>query len=181
MKIVVCTPLNSLTKDLQTFGEGISYLKKLGHNVTVDFEIKEKNPYKKIEKAIKDTDIVLTEISNADSKVGFEIARAIDEKKIVIALHNSSKINLPFIEESVSKSVITAQYDKKNITEVLDKAVNEAKSKLDTKFILIISPEIDRYLDWAAQTKRMHKAQIVRNSIEEVIRKDKDYKNYLAG
>lgn len=187
MKILVSTPDNSSSKDLASFFEGVSYLKRLGHNVTIDTDLKgkdEKEFFKKMEKAIKDTDIVLTEATNSDTKTGFEIARSLDEKKIVIVLEEEGKTkqSSAWIHTNNSKNLIFQKYSKKNnIQEIIDRALNAAKGQLDTKFILIISSEIDRYLDWAASTKRMHKAQIVRNAVEVMMKKDKEYKNYLAG
>jgi len=183
MKIVVSIPNDQRTK-LSTFLEGISNLKKLGHNVfeTYDHESKSFKDFDKIDKAIKDTDILISEVTEADSKVGYEIARALDEKKVVIALEeegNTSK--LPIIHDNNSRTLIHIKYSDDKVSESLNKALKEAESKLDSKFILIISPEIDRYLEWAGQTRRMHKAQIVRTAVEQMIKKDKDYKTYIQG
>lgn len=189
MKIYISLPTNFNSKDLSTFLEGVSHLKKLGHNV-VDLSDKELKTsehatelFKNAEKAIKDTDIVIAEVSKSDSKVGFEIARAFSEKKFVIALEledGKETVN-PVIHGNKSKSLIHKRYHAKNIIEVIEDSVKEAASKLDSKFILIISPEIDRYMVWAAQTKRMHKAQVVRSALEQMIKKDTDYRNYLQG
>jgi hypothetical protein len=59
--------------------------------------------------------------------------------------------------------------------------MKEASSRLDSKFILIISPEMDRYLNWASKVKRTHKAQVVRAALEVMIKKDKEYKDYIQG
>src|SRR5260221_8298707 len=170
MKIYVSLPLNFDEKDLKAFLEGVAHLKKLGHNVLEHSTGKIENKdhaarvFSNSEKAIKDTDIVIAEVSNSDSKVGFEIARAFNEKKFVIALENEDstgdKIN-PIIHGNKTKSLIHKKYRSNDIIAVIESSLKEAASKLDSKFILIISPEIDRYLDWASQTKRMHKAQIV--------------------
>ncbi len=186
MKIYVSLPLNYNTNDFKSFTNAVSVLKRLGHNVVDSSEIKSKDATKLFnssEKAIKDTDVVIAEVSKSDSKVGYEIARAFSEKKIVIALESDkgkSETN-PIIHGNKSRSLVYKKYSDKNAEDVVQKALKEAASKLDSKFILIISPEIDRYLDWASQNKRMHKAQIVRNALETIIKKDKDYRNYIQG
>lgn len=181
MKIFVSIAQNKTEKELKDFFEGIEYLKKQGHNIVINKDINPSQYYKKAERQLKDTDIVIAEVTEADGKVGYEVARAISEKKMVIALKNSAKksVEIEALHNS-SRSLLYYEYDKHNIEDVIITATDEAKSKLDTKFILIISAEIDRYLEWASQNKRMHKAQIVRDAIESVIGKDKDYKKYLA-
>jgi len=153
--------------------DGIDYLKKIGHNVNVSSKLSEKN-----DKLIKDCDLLIIEVSELTFKQGFEIARALDEKKVVIAMEEESVSTSTDLPEN--KSFILKKYNQKNIISVLEKAIKEAENKLDSKFILIISPEIDRYLEWAGQNKRMHKAQIVRNAVEQVMKKDKEYNEYLG-
>lgn len=181
MKIVVSLPEEFKREDLSIFLEGVSYLKKLGHNVFETLKnVKEKNEFPKIDRSIKDSDILIAEISSADLKVGFEIARALDEKKVVILFSSENTSHKSsYIFKGGDKNLLRATYNSKNIISVTDSKFKEAAGKLDSKFILIISPEIDRYLDWAGQTKRLHKAQIVRTAIEQMIKKDKDYKTYL--
>jgi len=188
MKIVVSVPFNEPEK-LGAFLEGVSYLKKLGHNVYETYDLNKKTSqsdaskkFEKTDKAIKDADILIAEISDADSKVGYEIARALDEKKVVITLEDEkSKNTYPNLHGNKARTLMMKKYREDNIIDVINKALKEASSKLDSKFILIISPEIDRYLEWSAQTKRMHKAQIVRNAVEQQMKKDKEYKTYLQG
>jgi nucleoside 2-deoxyribosyltransferase len=187
MKIYVSLPLDFEEKDMKAFMEGVSHLKKLGHNVvdTTGHNAKSKENAEKLfshsDKSLKDTDIVIAEVSKSDSKVGYEIAKAFNEKKFVIALENENavdKVN-PIVHGNTSKNLMHTKYHKDNITAIIEESVKEAAKRLDSKFILIISPEIDRYLDWSSTTKRMHKAQIVRNALEQMMKKDKDYKNYL--
>lgn len=164
----------SLTNlSLGNLKDATEHLKRLGHNVSVSDKISEKN-----DKLIKDCDLLVIDISDLSYRQGFEIARAIDEKKVVIALELDSSNNSKDLPKN--KSLIVKKYSKENASTVLEKAIKEAESKLDSKFILIISPEIDRYLEWAAQNKRMHKAQLVRNAVEQQMKKDKEYREYLG-
>lgn len=47
------------------------------------------------------------------------------------------------------------------------------------KFILIISAEIDKYIAWASEERKLHKAQVVRMAIEDTMAKDLDYQRWL--
>ncbi len=137
--------------------------------------------FKRNTKKIKDSDIVVAEVSVSDSGVGYEIAYAISLHKPVLALYNEEAIEptAPPIQVGRQKLLTFAKYNRKNIGDVLKKFFKEVKNYLDTKFILIISPEIDRYLEWAAEYRRLHKAQIVRNALEKIMKNDKEYKKYL--
>jgi hypothetical protein len=189
MKIVVSVPQDQNDKNSKSFFEGIKALKKQGHNIIetkVDLKNKKaadiSKSFTQIDKYIKDTDILLADITEADTKVGFEIARAIDEKKVVVVLENDkSKVSTLVIHGNQNRQVVTAKYNAKNIDSVIQDAVKEASSRLDSKFILIISPEMDRYLNWASKVKRTHKAQVVRAALEALMKKDKEYKEYIQG
>lgn len=136
--------------------------------------------YSEATKKIKKSDVVIAEASYFLSPgLGFELGFALHEKKPVLVLVNkkSDVVMSEVIEGNPSRYF---SYEKYNSTEDLEKKVKDflkdAKEKLDTKFILIISPEIDRYLEWASDFKRMHKAQIVRNAVEKDMEDDKEYK-----
>lgn len=184
MKILIAIPTNQSSKDFDIFNDGIKLLKKIGHNISDTSSISknekelEKN-FSKTDKLIKETDILIAEVSQADSKVGYEIARALDEKKVVIAFESDkSKQTLPIIHGNNTKQLIVKKYSKNNIERVIEESLKEAEGRLDSKFILIISPEMDRYLNWASKAKRTHKAQIVRAAVEQMMKKDKEYREY---
>lgn len=190
MKILILNNQSVKDKEISTFVKGVEHLRKLGHNIKKDSDLVKnvnavdglKKLQSKLEKSIREADIIITEVTNPDAKVGFDIAKALSEKKIVVALQKENNKNqFAAIHGNKQRSLLLKVYNEKNVEEVIEKAVEEAKGKLDTKFILIISPEIDRYLDWSSQTKRMHKAQIVRNAVEKEMGKDKEYKTFLKG
>lgn len=182
-------------KDLKAnYKKIIDTLKSMGHEVLQygsdhlsptelvnrsDDEIE--NAYKMLDKLMKQADAVVTEISLPSVGIGYEISEAISQKKPVLAL-TYSKANfqpLATIEGNKSKFIRYVRYDKEDIEGSLKKFIDNSRDIIDTKFILIISPEIDKYLEWTATERRMHKAQVVREAIEDMMNKDKDYKNFL--
>lgn len=139
--------------------------------------------YSEANKRIKNCDVVITETSYSPSPgLGFELGLALHERKPVLVLmsEDSNIILSEVIEGHPPRYLTSEKYgEKKNLEKIIQAFTKEAKQKLDTKFILIIPSEIDRYLEWAAKEKRMHKAQIVREAIEKTIEEDKEYHEYL--
>lgn len=173
----------------------IAVLKKQGHQVheygsyqldpkqlvhQSDEEIQEKS--KRLDKFLKNADIYIADISLPSIGIGYEISQAISLKKPVLALNFKKAKYQPLatIKGKKSKFLRYESYTEENIEEILKSFMAEAKRKIDTKFILIISPEIERYLEWTSEQKRMHKAQIVRNAIEETMNRDKEYKKHQS-
>lgn len=133
-------------------------------------------------KSIKEADVIVAEITKLTTGTGFLLSTAISQKKPVITLFNEESDAIPSTTikgSSNKKNMFYAEYNSKTVQPILEDFLSDVKNLLDTKFILIISPEIDRYLEWASENRRMHKAQIVRNAIEDIMEKDKEYQDYL--
>ena len=178
------------------YESGLKHIKSLGLNVldyvTTTLEdvhegvVSEESftqAAKQQSQSIKNSDIIISDITYSSGAVGFHIAMALAEKKYVLVLRKKNeeakRIPGPIIGHN-SKLLKFKEYS--NTTErnkAISDYINTTKKKLDSKFILIISAEIDRYLEWSSQENRMHKAQIVRDAIEKVMLKDKEYKAYL--
>jgi hypothetical protein len=130
----------------------------------------------------KKADIVIADINEESTGVGHDIEWSLINRKPVLVFFdkkNRDSVSI-IISKKEDKLLSKVSYEKENkLRESLKNFLNTAKQKLDTKFILIISPEIDQYLKWAADFKRMHKAQIVRNAVEKEMENDKDYQKYL--
>lgn len=139
--------------------------------------------YKQAEKSLKNSELVIANVTHHSNRVGYEIATALAERKPTLALYNEKEANsklLPPVSGNKCKYLKVSHYqDNSEVEKHVRDFIDFAKKQVDTKFILIISPEIDRYLDWAAGHRRMHKAQIVRNSIEDVMEKDSEYQEYI--
>jgi uncharacterized protein (DUF1786 family) len=137
--------------------------------------------YSTNQKLIKNSDFIVADITEYSSGVGYLIANALHEKKQALVLFNKSngEVFTNIIKSSAvkTKGLHYVEYKKEEeLDNIVKKYVQVVKQKLDTKFILIISPEIDKYLEWASDNRRMHKAQIVRDAVEEQMKKDKEWK-----
>jgi nucleoside 2-deoxyribosyltransferase len=139
-------------------------------------------------KLIKNSDFVVAEVSFFSGTTGYDISFALEEKKPIIVLYNlvdyrgdsRSIKTLPVtLKGNTSKYIIAREYDNKTLKRTLELAIKDAKDLADTKFILIIPPEIDRYLEWNVKVKGIAKAEITRQAVEEMMKKDKEYISYL--
>jgi 2'-deoxynucleoside 5'-phosphate N-hydrolase len=176
----------------QRYASIIEHLKSLRHEVLQystlsPQELMQKSDteiqaaHKRLSQYLRQADIYVAEITKASVGVGYEIAQALaDKKPVLVLIHDSEPYkSRATLMGNPSKLIKYTKYNDENLKSILESFVEEARGKIDTKFILIISPEIDKYLEWAAAERRQHKAQIVRNSIEEAMTKDKDYKDFL--
>ncbi|MBN2015429.1 hypothetical protein JW766_01215 [Candidatus Dojkabacteria bacterium] len=136
---------------------------------------------KKMVKQLNNADIVITENTYSVAAVGYDIATAINSRKpvLVLKLQDKSKPGPHPINVLRNRLLTYTEYTGQNLEDILKDFIENAHEMLDTKFILIISPEIDRYLEWAADNKRMHKAQIVRKAVEKEMDNDGLYKQHL--
>lgn len=138
--------------------------------------------YKNMMNAIKQCDVMIVDISSRSSGVGYEIGVAITEKKPILALFSGSKEahSSLSLASNPSKYMSVKNYGTdESLLKLTEAFIKDAQKKIDTKFILIISPQIDKYLEWVASERRKHKAQVVREALETQMAKDKEYLAFL--
>jgi len=170
-----------ISKTLENAGHKVDFVVIDEEEIATNFNL-DKN-YQKNINAIKKADFVIAEISSMTSGLFFIIASTLNEKKPVLALNNS-KSNSAHAKSMASYSLKNKlfaykEYTENTISQDVSAFLLDVKKIIDTKFILIISPEIDHYLEWASINRRMHKAQVVRRAVEQVMNEDKEYKKVL--
>jgi len=157
----------------------LSQLNRTPEQDQVDFE----GAYKKNIASIKNSDILVAEVTNLSSGIGFLISTALNLKKPVLALYfgpSHKQLSTTLKGSASNKLMFFREYDTDTYKDVITKFLQKVKSITDTKFILIISPDIDKYLEWASDYKRMHKAQLVREAVEAYMENDKDWAEFQA-
>lgn len=159
-----------------------SYLKFKLNNKNVFIEKPVPNPLAVDEimtnkRALVKADAVIFDISNGwdNEGLGYLLTTAMTERKKVLIVKEKGKDTPPPIGTLAHK----VYQDLESMTKIVDKFLDWVQSELDTKFILILPSEIDSYLVWASETRRQYKAQVVRDAIESIMWKDRDYKQYL--
>lgn len=137
------------------------------------------------QKRITRSDLIIGEMTYESTGLGYDIAQASLQNKPILILYDQkiSKLSNNPIFGNESNRIFIENYLLDNnqdiIKEVIQNFMFQAKRLLDSKFILIIPPEIERYLSWASNKKGIRKAEIVRDAMDNFIEKDKDYDNYL--
>jgi nucleoside 2-deoxyribosyltransferase len=195
--------LKNIAKNIDTLGHIMNLVEKNGHTLTkrtmlrghdTSSEEQEKKAskffeyidgatediYKSNTKKIKNCDLAIFESTYPAEGIGYEIGYAISQNKpVLILVDKTYKTFLAEIIEGIPSNIKQLSfYEKKeDIDEIFKSFVAKAKTVIDTKFILIISPEIDRYFEWAKKNKRLHKAQVVRDAMYRMMDEDKAWKD----
>lgn len=173
--------------------EATRYLESKGHQVNKErAALDDKKPqyseeelsqyHRNMINAIKQCDVMVVDISTKSSGLGYQIAVGLAERKPILTIHKGTKTTHTSLSlrSNPSKLMTFRNYETKDeLKGILDEFLKAAKDQIDTKFILIISPEIDKYLTWVSDERRMHKAQVVRNAVEDALNRDKEYKQFL--
>jgi len=130
-------------------------------------------------KKLSISEVVIAEDTFHSTDLGFDIATAAYLKRPILVLRHKDKLEGERNYSSKSqrlREIELIEYNEESLETEIKKFIQRAKSIVDTKFILIISPEIDKYLQWVSDNRRMHKAQIVRKAVEEKMVSDSEYK-----
>jgi hypothetical protein len=131
--------------------------------------------FKKTIETLKKADVVMMEVSGHSLSMGFLVSKSLDLCKPIIAFYK--KGTRPFFLSGIDDPRFKLmEYNEKNVCEVLDLAVEEAKKVIDVRFNFFVSPKILTYLDWVAQKRMIPRSVFLRNLIEREMKKDKEFK-----
>lgn len=161
----------------------VSFLKKNGHEVldqttnvskqdVYNFsEGKKVEQYQKIKSWISRADLIVVEISNPSIGLGHEISIALEKGKPVIALYCVGDPG-HFIEGNNSEKLLVVKYDLLNLTEVIGNALDFVISHQDSRFNLMLPPEIVQHLNQVSEQKHIPKSVYIRDLIISDMNKD---------
>ena len=135
--------------------------------------------YTKLRLRIRAGDAIIAEVTKPSTELGYLISEALTQRKPVLLLTDKSvDSNLAeFFGTRNSKFLSIVKYTKATLEQSVESFVGFSAKKVDTKFILIITPEIDTYLRWKASEEGVKKAEVVRTAVENYISKDSTYIN----
>lgn len=179
--------LNHLYRD--NYLKIVSLLKEMGHKVIHEhittvplekvFSMPDKDKvayYKKVLGWISKADVIIAEVSFPSTlNVGHEVSIALEKGKPVIALYVDGKES-PFFQGNQSEKLIYTKYSFVNLKPVLQQNLDAVENLSDARFNFYISPEINRYLDWVSQHKKLPRAVFLRSLLEKAMKADKNYK-----
>lgn len=188
MKVFFSAPINGRDLYEQNYTKIVDDLRTRGYKVQSDHvlkvdksrlqEISDKSRieyYKKLVRWISESDLVVAEVSRSSVSIGHEITLALEKGKNVIALSCISR-GPAILLALKSEKLQMVKYGLDDLHNVLDKAIEKARSKTDIRFNFFVSPEINEYLDWISRVKRVPRAVYLRELVEKEIEKNKEYK-----
>ncbi len=194
MKIYFSATITSNEKLKELYYKTIEQLKKDSHSV-VEYRSEALDPailakmtdsemqieYKKLDKSLRNAEVYMADISEPSITVGYEISQALMHRKPVLVLKHQKALFHPMTSIQGNKSVYLKfkTYDERSFYSIVKRFLETAKDKIDTKFILIIPPTIDRYLEWNTRERGVPKAEVTREAIERAMKDDKNYQLHL--
>lgn len=168
----------------------ISRIEELGHEVVTKHSIERKMSdivhesdsdtelmAKKLERWIRQADLIMFEVTRQEVSIGYEIATAINMMKPVIVLYEDMGKNVPHGLKGIkSDRVQVHAYSEETLDELIELAIDYAGETADVRFNFFITPSIGRYLDWVAQQKKLPRSVYLRNLIELDMERNDEYR-----
>ncbi len=188
MKIVFIGTI--IGKNKEKYEKIVRILEKTGNKVVADHvmntdqkdidswdEAKKIAFHRNVIRRIKISDIVVAEISEHSTSVGFLLSLAIREyyKPTIVLFQGEKEPNLLSTLEADSKLQMVVYENDQDLEKELPMEVNFAKDQMDVRFNFFVPPQIVSYLDWIAKKRKMPRAVYLRRLIEKDMEKNEDF------
>lgn len=133
------------------------------------------NRYKSSMNFIKETDIVILEVSLHSISMGYLLEKSLDSSKPVIALYY--KGFKPYFVTGINNDKLQVlEYKGDDLEQIIKHAIDYAAEQQDTRFNFFISPKHQNYLDWIAKNNKIPRSVYLRDLIEADMDKSVDFK-----
>lgn len=124
---------------------------------------------------IKNSDLIVLEVSVPSLSMGFLLVKALEASKPVIALYKNDYA--PYFALGIDDDRLQViDYTEENLEIELKSAIEIAQEKTDVRFNFFISPAIGRYLDWISKIKKIPRSVYLRALIEKEMNNNEEYK-----
>lgn len=120
-------------------------------------------------------DVVVIEVSFPSTSIGYELARALEWEKPVLALHVEGATSPTILRGRLSEKLILQSYNSYNLEEVIRGGLDFLKKVADVRFTLLLPSRIIRYLDWTATHKKTPRSVFIREMLLERLEADQEY------
>ena len=171
-------------------------IKNLGHTINRDWidksiEYAEKSSpdvpppsvYWEVMSAIVTADLVIVDATVASMSVGHQLTFALQKMKPVLLLQytkDNEDIQELFISGAKSPMLMIKRYSSvEEIKPIIKEFIRKYESKSKTRFNLVLNRAQDSYIQWAAFNYKKSKTEIIQESINEKMEKDKAFEKYL--
>lgn len=128
--------------------------------------------YKKNLSLIRNNDFIIAETTDYSGGIGYLIASALASKTPVLALYNKKRGDKPsniIKSSSLSRRLEYYEYEIDELAAAIEKYIIKVRAIIDTKFILNLPSQLDRFLEYCSYKRGVPKAHIVRESIENLM------------
>lgn len=199
MKVCFACSTSELVARKDTYRKIIALIKEMGHTLTRDWleeaiEIVEKKAvgtldredvYNKVLGSILVADVMVIEGTVTSFSVGHQVTLALSKNKPTLFLiqkltskkHGRSKDS--FLAGITSPLLKVVEYDDSNLADILNDFLNNNGGKPVVKFNIVLTKEIESYLNWASFTHKLNKSEFIRNLILKHMKdEDKQYQKY---
>lgn len=130
-------------------------------------------------KAISKSDCLIAEVSIPSSSVGYQIGHALSKRVPTLCLYSKvfGEKKVPQVIGVDDTSFLKVEaYSKKDLPKILKDFFSSISSSRLIKFNFIITPEIEKYIDWGAKRYNISKSEFLRQKvIDELIKKDPEF------
>jgi hypothetical protein len=200
MKVCFACSTSELAARKGTYRKICLLIKEMGHTLTRDWleeaiQIIEKNAvstldreevYSKVLGSILAADVMVIEGTVASFSVGHQVTLALSKNKPTLFLvqkKQTGKKNVvpknSFLAGITSPLLTVAEYDDSTLPDILNDFLNNNGGRPIVKFNIVLTKEIENYLNWASFTYKINKSEFIRNLILRYMRdEDTQYKKY---
>jgi nucleoside 2-deoxyribosyltransferase len=129
--------------------------------------------------AINQSDFVIADVSFSSSSVGYQIGYALSRKIPVLCIYSEefgSKKAPQVILAIKSPLLVIKSYNTNTISELINTFSKNVPLSNLIKFNFITTPEISKYLSWAANKNNISKSEFLRSIVEKTMKGDIHYR-----
>lgn len=132
--------------------------------------------YSKVTASLFASDAVVIEGTIASFSVGHQVTLALSKNKPVLFLVTKrgtrNKTKHSFLGGISSPLLKVMEYDDSNIADILNDFLNNNGSKPVVKFNIVLTKEIESYLDWVSYSRKVNRSEFIRNLILDHMRNE---------
>lgn len=193
------------TSELETYKSNYrkicALIKEMGHTITRDWleeaiyiveskavkSLDREDVYSKVTASIFSSDVVIIEGTIASFSVGHQVTLGLSKNKPTLFLiakkqanKKGNKTKYSFLAGLNSPLLKVVEYDDSTLADILNDFLNNNGGKPVVKFNIVLTKEIESYLDWVSFTYKINKSEFIRNLILKNMRdEDRQYHKYL--
>ena len=197
MKVFFASSTSELKKYKDNYREICRLVKDMGHSLTRDWieeairlydkggNIDREDIYTQVSEAIMAADVVVVEGTIASFSIGHQITLALTKNKPVLFLQlknpqKDKRFKTNFIDGLKSPLLTVVQYTPDELGDILNDFFDKNAGKHIVKFNIVLTREIENYLNWVSFAYRVNRSEFIRELIIKHMQTgDQKYQKYL--